>query len=304
MRNTMAFLMLLTVSAAPAVAADDEAEKFKDVKVEVVPVTDGIHMLTGRGGNIGVSTGEDGVFLIDDQYAPLTERIKAAVKTLSDKPVRFVLNTHWHGDHTGGNENLGKEGVVIIAHDNVHERMTKENFIAAFDMKVPAAPKAALPVISFNDTVTFHLNGHDIHAVHVEHAHTDGDSIVHFRGANVLHMGDIWFNGLYPYIDVDSGGSLDGVIAAVDVALGLADDRTKIIPGHGPLSDKAGLTAYRRFLVDVRERVGKLVQAGKSLDEIIAAKPLADYEASLGGGFLNTETFLKVAVGAVKASRH
>jgi cyclase len=299
-RMTAIIALLAATGFSAAAFAGAEVDKFKDVKVEVVPVSAGIYMLTGRGGNIGVSVGEDGVFLIDDQYAPLTERIKAAVAQLSGKPVRFVLNTHWHGDHTGGNENLGNEGVVIVAHDQVHERMTKENFLAAFDMKVPPAPQAALPVISFNDTLTFHLNGHDIHAVHVEHAHTDGDSIVHFRAANVIHTGDVWFNGMYPFIDADSGGSVDGVIAAVDAILKLADDETKIMPGHGPLSDKAGLMGYRKFLVDVRERIGALVLQGRSLEEILAARPLADYDATLGTGMFDTDTFVKVAVAAVR----
>jgi glyoxylase-like metal-dependent hydrolase (beta-lactamase superfamily II) len=285
--------------SAVAVAQDD----FADVRIESIPVAGGIHMLTGRGGNIGVSVGEDGVFLIDDQYAPLTERIKAAVAGLSDRPARFVLNTHWHGDHTGGNENLGREGVVIVAHDQVYERMTKENFIAAFNQKVPPSPKTALPVISFNDTVTFHLNGHDIHAVHVKNAHTDGDSVVHFRDANVIHTGDVYFNGMYPFIDADSGGSLDGVIAAVDVILGLTDEKTRIIPGHGPLSDRNGVVAYRKFLVDVRDRIGAMMRDGKSIDEIRAAKPLADYEPTLGKGFLPTDKFIEVAVAALRNAK-
>ena len=304
MTELLAAMLLAVAWSGPGLAADEEADKFKDVQIETVSVAGGIYMLVGQGGNIGVSTGEDGVFLIDDQYAPLTERIKAAVAALSDRPVRFVVNTHWHGDHTGGNENLAREGTVIVAHDQVYERMSRENFLAAWSMTVPASPKGALPVISFNDTITFHLNGHDIHAVHVEHAHTDGDSIVHFRAANVIHTGDIWFNGMYPFIDSDTGGSLDGVIAAVDVILKLADEQTKIIPGHGPLSDRKGLLGYRKFLLDVRERVGKLLQQGKSLDEIRAAKPLADYEATLGKGFLSTDKFLEVAVAALGKWQH
>ena len=152
--------------------------------------------------------GPDGVFLIDDQYAPLTDKIKAAIATVSDKPVRFVLNTHWHGDHTGGNENLGQAGALIVAHDNVRVRMSVEQFREAFGQKVPAAPKAALPVVTFNDTVTFHLNDQEIHAFHVAPAHTDGDTVIHFRTADVIHTGDVFFNGLYPFIDVGSGGGI------------------------------------------------------------------------------------------------
>ncbi len=299
---TMVFLFVTWSSQA--LAADDEADRFKDVQIETVNVANGIYMLVGQGGNIGVSVGDDGVFLIDDQFAPLTERIKAAIAKLSDKPVRFVLNTHWHGDHTGGNENLAQEGSVIVAHDEVYQRMSHENFLAGFGQIVPPSPKAALPVISFNDTVTFHLNGHDIHAVHVEHAHTDGDSIVHFRSANVIHTGDVWFNGMYPFIDSSSDGSLDGVIAAVDVVLKLADQQTRIIPGHGPLSDRDGLLGYQAFLKVVKERIGTLLQQGKSLEEIQAAKPLADYEATLSKGFLTTDKFLEIAVAAMATPAH
>lgn len=303
--KSLSLLLFGIVISSLVFAADDEAESLKDVQIETVNVADGIYMLVGTGaGNIGVSVGDDGVILIDDQYAPLTARIKAAVAKLSDRPVRFVINTHWHGDHTGGNENLAQEGSVIIAHDEVYQRMSHENFIAGFGQIVPPSPKAALPVISFNDTVTFHVNGHDIHAVHVEHAHTDGDSIVLFRSANVIHTGDIWFNGIYPFIDSSSGGSLDGVIAAVDVILKLADQQTKIIPGHGPLSDREGLLGYRRFLTDVRERVGKLLQQGKTLDQILAAKPLADYDATLGKGFFSTDKFLEFAVAAMSTPAH
>ncbi|MBI1731604.1 MAG: MBL fold metallo-hydrolase [Gammaproteobacteria bacterium] len=281
-------------------AADTDEDKFKDVRIESAAIADGIYVLTGRGGNIGVSVGGDGVFLIDDQYAPLTPRIKEALAAISGRPVRFVINTHWHGDHTGGNENLAREGTVVVAHDHVYERMGRENFIALFNEKVPPSPKGALPVISFNDTITFHLNGHDIHAVHVKNAHTDGDSVVHIRGANVIHAGDVWFNGMYPYIDFDSGGSLAGMIAAVDVILGMADGKTRIIPGHGPVSDRDGLAAYRKFLVDVQDRVGGLLRQGKTLEEIVAAKPLADYEPALGKGFLSTDKFLEIAVATLR----
>jgi len=292
-------LVVALLFAAGSAAAQDE-DRFKDVKIEAIPVTPGIWMLTGQGGNIGVSAGEDGVFLIDDQFAPLTERIKAAIAKISDKPVRFVINTHWHGDHTGGNENLGKEGVVIVAHDNVYKRMNQENFSKVFNMAIPKAPKAALPVISFNDTVTFHLNGQDIHAAHVEHAHTDGDSFLHFRQANVIHTGDLWFNGMYPFIDSESGGSVAGAIAAVEAILAVADANTKIIPGHGPLGDEKALETYLGFLREVSGRVQKLIDAGKSLEEIQQLKPLADYDATLGQGFFKPETFLGILYNGLK----
>lgn len=278
----------LAVLAAAAPLAAQEA-----VEIESIDLAPGIHMLIGRGGNIGVSSGPDGVFLIDDQYAPLTERIVGAIREFSDGPIRFVLNTHWHGDHTGGNENLGKAGALIVAHDNVRERMSVEQFMEAFDRRVPASPQDALPVVTFGETVTFHLNGDEIHVFHVPHAHTDGDVIVHFRNANVVHMGDTYFAGRYPFIDIGSGGSIDGVIAAADVALELMDDETKVIPGHGALSTKADLRRYRDVLATVRDRVAEAMAAGRSLDDIKGAGLTSEWDATWGGGFINPERFIE-----------
>ena len=291
-RMLPAILILLAVAPAPAAA--QEPDRFKDVRIKTIKVADGVYMLLGEGGNIGVSAGEDGVFLIDDQFAPLTEKIRAAIANISDKPIRFVLNTHWHGDHTGGNENLGKAGAVIVAHDNVYARMSKENFMEAFNMKVPPAPRAALPVISFNDTLTFHLNGQEIHTRHYGHAHTDGDSVVYFPESNVVHTGDIFSYQRYPFIDLGSGGSVDGLIAAVRDLLTWIDGKAKIIPGHGPLADRKALEEYLEFLATVRARIGDLVDEGKSMEEAVAAKPLADYDATLGKGFLTTDKFVEI----------
>lgn len=290
----------LLLSAALLALPLAQQEDF--TKVEVVPtkVTEGVYMLTGRGGNIGVSVGPDGVFLIDDQYAPLTDKIRAAVKTLSDGPIRFVLNTHWHGDHTGGNENLGKSDVVIVAHENVRRRMSVEQFIEAFGSKVPASPKVALPVVTFTDAVTFHLNGDDIRSFHVAPAHTDGDTVVQFAKANVVHMGDCFFNGMYPFIDLSSGGSLEGVIAAADKVLGVVDPNTKIIPGHGPVADKAALQAFRDMLVGVRDRVQPMVKAGKTLDEVKAAQPTKAFDEKWGQGFMKADVFLGIVYQSLK----
>ena len=288
--NCLPVFLILLLSAA----AFSQEDRFAGVEITTHEVAPGIYMLVGMGGNIGVSVGEDGVFMIDDQFAPLTGKITAAVAAVSDRPIRFVINTHWHGDHTGGNENLGKQGALIVAHDNVYERMSRDTEIGAFNQVVPASPKAALPVITFNDNVTFRLNGEEMRVVHYKHSHTDGDSVIHFVNADVIHTGDIWFNGFYPFIDVSSGGSIDGVISSIRTLVDLSDDNTRIIPGHGPLSDKEGMQDYLDMLETVRERMNRLIAGGKSLEEIIELKPNADYDASLGQGFINPETFLRI----------
>jgi glyoxylase-like metal-dependent hydrolase (beta-lactamase superfamily II) len=280
-----AFLLTL-----PAAAQQD----FSKVEVKAQKMAEGVYMLTGAGGNIGVSAGADGVFLVDDQYAPLTDKIKAAVAGVSDKPVRFVLNTHWHGDHVGGNENLGKTGVVIFAHENVRKRMSTEQFIKLFDQKVPPSPAAALPLVTFVDSTSFHINGDDIDAFHVPPAHTDGDAIVYFRKANVLHMGDTFFNGMYPFVDLATGGSVNGMIAACDRGLALGDASTKIIPGHGPAGTKADLKTFRDMLAASRDAVLPLVKAGKSLDEVKAAKPTAALDEKWGKGFIKPESWVQI----------
>jgi glyoxylase-like metal-dependent hydrolase (beta-lactamase superfamily II) len=260
-----------------------------------------VHVIEGQGGNIGVSAGDDGIFMIDDQYAPMTDSIRKSLAAISDRPLRFILNTHWHEDHTGGNENFGKGGTVIMAHDNVRTRMSTEQFIKAWDKKVPPSPAAALPVVTFTETVTFHMNGDEIHVFHVPPAHTDGDSLVHFREADVLHMGDTFFNGMYPFIDLSSGGSISGVIAAADKALSLAGPKTRIIPGHGPVADKAGLQAYRDMLAAVRERISAAIKTGKSLADIQAAKPTVEWDADWGNGFIPPDKFVEIVYDSVKS---
>jgi glyoxylase-like metal-dependent hydrolase (beta-lactamase superfamily II) len=287
-------LLLLAFAISPASLAKQTEDEYSKVEITTTEVSKGIYMLMGKGGNIGVSAGDDGVFMIDDQFAPLTTKIKAAIAKISDKPIRFLINTHWHFDHTGGNENMGKDEVVIVAHDNVRQRMTQDNFIEAFNVNVPASPKVALPVITFKDTVTFHLNNQEIQVVHYSNGHTDGDSMVFFKTANVIHMGDNFFNGLYPFIDSSSDGSVNGMIAAVESVLKIADDKTKIIPGHGPLGDKAALVVYRDMLITVRDRMQQLLAEGKTLDEIIALKPNADLDEKWGKEFLNPEAFMKI----------
>lgn len=265
-----------------------------DVKVTSQQLTDSVYMLVGQGGNLGASIGEDGIFLIDDQYAPLTEKIRGALKEISPQPIRFVLNTHYHGDHTGGNENLGKTGTLIVAHDNVRHRMTVENFLELFDRRVPPAAPGALPVVTFSDTISFHLNGEDVKAIHVPPAHTDGDAFVHFPKANVLHMGDLYFNGMYPFIDIWSGGSVNGYIDAVHQALALIDDQTQVIPGHGPLSNKQEMSAFVAMIEASRDAVAKHVAAGHSLEDTVAAAPTADFDGTWGTGFIKADSWVKI----------
>lgn len=216
MKLSCVILSLLLLAPTHTAAQDRD---FSKVEVKVSALRASTHMLTGAGGNIVASVGNDGTFIVDDQYAPLSEKIRTALNGISVQPVRFVINTHWHGDHTGGNESFGKGGAVIVAHDNVHKRMSTEQFITAFASKVPASPAAALPLVTFADGVTFHLNGDTVQVMHVAAAHTDGDALVRFQTANVLHMGDTFFNGNYPFIDSSSGGSIGGLLKAVDAGL-------------------------------------------------------------------------------------
>jgi glyoxylase-like metal-dependent hydrolase (beta-lactamase superfamily II) len=252
-------------------------------------------MLTGSGGNIGLSVGKDGAYVIDDQYAPLSERILATIRSITPAPVRFVVNTHWHGDHTGGNESIGKTGALLVAHENVRRRMSTEQFMAVLGRKVEPSPEAALPILTFTDAVTFHWNDDEIRVHHVAPAHTDGDSIIHFVKADVVHMGDVLTNGSYPFIDTSSGGRIDGYIAAADQVLAGVDEKTRIIPGHGPLATKADLQAFRDMLKTVRDRIAKLKAEGKTRDQVIAARPTADYDAKWAGGFMKGDAFTGLA---------
>ncbi len=260
------------------------AQDMSDVQIETIPVADGIYMLTGQGGNIGLSVGGDGAFLIDDQMAPMTDKIMAAIRELTDKPVEFVVNTHFHGDHVGGNEALGKSGSVIIAHENTRKRLTTKQIIAAFGMEMPPQPADALPVITFPKKITLHYNGDEISVIHTKHAHTDGDAFIHFKKANVIHGGDIVFNGFYPFIDAPNGGNIHGVIHAVNTILNHCDDETKIIPGHGGLASRADLIAYREMLMVVYARIRAMLEQGMSVEQVVAAAPTADYDEKYGKG--------------------
>ncbi len=275
-------------------------QDFSKVKIKTIKVTENIHMLMGAGGNLGVSTGKSGTFLIDDQYAPLTKKILAAISGITKKPVKFLINTHWHFDHTGGNENIGKGDTVIVAHDNVRKRMSTGQMMKAFNFKVPAAQPQALPVVTFPTSLTFHWNDETIEVKHFAHAHTDGDAVVFFKKANVIHTGDLFFNGIYPFIDAESGGSVKGMIESVDKVLNRANSKTKIIPGHGPLATVKDLKAYRNMLSTVYKRIAKLLKDGKTVKEIVALKPTADLDSKWGKGFLKPDQWVQVFCASMK----
>jgi cyclase len=260
-RHAVAALACVLVSGLAT--GSGAAQDTSDIHIRTIPLADGVYMLMGRGGNVGVSIGSDGVFMVDDQYANMAGKIRAALDSLGGGPVRYVLNTHWHPDHTGGNEAFSKEGALVFAHENVRRRMAAGQRIWPLDLDV--AP------MTFTDTVVFHMNGEDIIVVHMPPAHTDGDAVVFFRHADVVHMGDIFWTHHYPFIDLSSGGSVDGVIAAVDDILGRIGPDTKVIPGHGPLSDRAGLQAYDQMLKTVRARVRTAIADGKTEKQVLDA---------------------------------
>jgi cyclase len=232
--------------------------------------------------------------LVDDQYAPMSEKISAAIKNAGGDTPRFLLNTHWHGDHTGGNKAFGEQGTIIVAHENVRKRLTSEQFVKVFNMKSGPQPKAALPVITFTDGIDFHWNKNTVEARYVANAHTDSDSYVYFKESNVVTTGDLYFSGFYPFIDPDSKGSLAGVIAGVNEILAFINADTKVIPGHGPLSNKKELTAYRDMLQIVYDRIKALKEDDKSLDDTIAAQPTADFDAQWGNGIFTADKWISI----------
>ena len=252
-------------------------QDFSDVQIRTHHVAGGVYYLEGRGGNIGLSVGEDGVVMIDDQFAPLTDRIVAAIREISSGEIRFVINTHLHGDHTGGNENLGRMGVLILAADEVRVRL------------MSAVGEDALPVLTYSGAITIHLNGEEVRAFPVPPAHTDGDSFIHFRDSDVLHMGDVFRTTGFPFIDLNNGGTLQGTLDALAIAIGMAGPDTKVIPGHGTVSTRADVTEFRDMILDVAAKVQPMVEQGMTYEEVSGADPTAPYNASLG----DPERFLR-----------
>lgn len=289
---------LLTLAICSALAADGAAaqQDMSDVKIKATHVAGAIHMLEGRGGNIGVSVGPDGVLIVDDQFAPLADKIRAAIDKLGKGKLKFVLNTHFHGDHTGGNAEFGREA-PIIAHTNVRKRLSTEQNIRG--RIVEPSPKEALPVITFDESLSVHFNSENIRAIHFPHSHTDGDTVLFFTQSNVVHMGDLFFANIFPFVDLNSGGSVQGLTKSVGKILEALPAGAKIIPGHGPLSTAKELKAYHRMLVETTEIVRKRIAEGKSLEEVKAAG-LPDKWKTWGGGFIKTEFWLETIYQSLK----
>ena len=279
--------VVLTLTTTLALAQSD----FSKVEIKVTKVAGSVYLLEGSGGNIAVSVGDDGVLMVDDEFAPLAPKIKAAIKGLSDKPIKFVLNTHFHGDHSGGNPEFGREA-VIVAHDNVHQRLK-----AGTDGKAPLPE--SLPVISFNDTATVHLNGEDIRAIHFPHGHTDGDSVIYFPKSNVVHMGDDFVTYGFPFVDTASGGSISGMIAGLEKALAMLPPNVRVIPGHGPISTPDDVRKFIAMMKDTRALVANALQAGQSAEDMKKANVLAKY-GDLGKGFIKTDAWIEQLCADVK----
>lgn len=281
----------LALNACSSEISAQNADRFANVEIKSEALTDGVAVLFGAGGNIGVSHGVDGTILIDDQFAPLSPKIKAAIDALGAQPAKYVINTHWHGDHSGGNENFGKSGSLIMAHENVRVRMLGEQSSGRGNST--PSPKEALPAVTYADGVKMYLNDDIMHVIHIPNGHTDGDSIIFWEKANVVHMGDMYFNKVtLPFIDLDSGGNAKGVLAAAEKALSLSNDKTQIIPGHGPMASKADLTAYRDMMADVIAKVGDAKKAGKSLADVQAMKPAAQYDTN-PDAFIKGDAFIE-----------
>lgn len=270
-----------------------------EMEIKTSKLSDNLYLLEGAGGNVAAFVWDEGVLLVDDKLAPASPAVKTAVAAITRKPIRFVINSHWHRDHSGGNEALANDGSVIVAHENVRRRMSVDGFIAVFDRKVAASPTKALPVITFTRNVTFHLGGEEISVIHVDPAHTDGDSFVRFRRANVLHMGDCFLNGSFPVIDYSNGGVFTGIIAAADTALGMLDAHTRIIPGHGPVADGQDLREWREMLATIHERVKKAVISGRNLEQIKAQRPTKEWDDRFPQSFVTSDHVVEEAYRAV-----
>lgn len=277
-------------SPTPAAPPPD----FSRVEIKTTNLGDGVYMLEGQGGNITVATGKDGIIMVDGEFAPLHDKIKAAISVISNQPIKWLINTHFHGDHTGGNAPFAKDGATIVAHANVKTKLAAGTTNGLTGAKTPPADAGALPAKTYTDSFKIMMTGRVADLKHIANAHTDGDTYVWFKTANVLATGDTFTNGRYPNIDFANGGNIKGMIAAADVYLKLANDKTRIVPGHGPIGDKAALLDYRTMLVTARDRMATLVKEGKSEDDVVAAKPFADLDVKWAPTELASKNFIRV----------
>jgi cyclase len=291
---TLNFILLASI------AANAQGNNMDTVQIRPVKVADNIYMLKGSGGNIGVLIGKDGTLMIDDQFAPLSNKINGAIKTLDPGEIRFLINTHLHGDHSGGNENFKRMGVTIVAHDQARDRMSKEQVNKVMNRVTPPREKDALPVITFVDKLNFHLNDEDVVLHHFDAGHTDGDLIVQFKNANVLHTGDAFVRYGYPFIDISSGGSVNGFISTLDKILALSDDNTKVIPGHGEVANKSDVKKVRDALADIRDQIAAAFKKGKKVEDIPSLGIADKYEAEWGKGFVKGKDFVLMVADNLK----
>jgi cyclase len=288
---------LLLAGAAIAQQAPPPAPPppdFSNVEIKTTDLGDNVYMLEGQGGNITVAVAKDGIIMVDGEFAPLHDKIKAAISIVSNQPIKYLINTHFHGDHTGGNEPFAKDGVTVVSEENVKKRLAAGTINGLTGVKTPPAPQAALPSQTYTGSFRIRLSGRVAELKHIANAHTDGDTYIWFKRSNVLSTGDTFTNGRYPNIDFANGGNIKGMIAAADTYLKLVNAKTRIVPGHGPLADKAALLEYRNMLTTARDRMAKLVKDGKTEDEVVAAKPFADLDAKWAANDLASKNFIRV----------
>jgi cyclase len=290
-----------TATPPPAAPAQPAPPDFSKVEIKTTDLGHNTYMLQGQGGNITVAVGGDGVIMVDSEFAPLHDKIKAAIAAVTQEPVKYLIDTHYHGDHTGGNAGFAKDGATVVAQTNVKKRMEEGTTNSLTGIKTPPAPADALPTQTYDAKLTLKVKGRSAQLDHVANAHTDGDTYVYFKDANVLSTGDlVAVGGRYPNVDVGGGGNIKGMIAGVDAFIKLANDKTKVVPGHGPLLTKAALKDYRTMLVTARDRVAKLIKAGKSVDDAVAAKPLADMDAEAGASEQGSGNFVRLIYMSLK----
>jgi len=291
---TMMALSGPSFAQAPPAASPPPPVDFSKVEIKTTGLGNDVYMLEGQGGNITVAVAKDGIIMVDGQFAPLHDKIKTAVAAISNQPIKYLVNTHFYGDHTGGNEAFASDGVTIVSQDNVKSRLAAGTVNGLTGAKTPAAPQAALPSDTYTNFSKIRLRGRVADLKHIANAHTDGDTYVWFKTANVLSTGDTFTNGRYPNIDFANGGNIKGMIAASDAYLKLTNARSRIVPGHGPIADRAALVEYRTMLVTARDRMEKLVKEGKSEDDVMAAKPFADLDAKWAPSELAAKNFIRV----------